>query len=131
MDLFISDYRKFIGVIFLGVGSTLIVTFLVWVYLKLNKVIKEKRALSVKQARLIDLTMEEKAILSDYIFGKTRTQILPITSGVVSGLVSAKIIYRSAGTIRFPDCAHNIQPWAWEYLRLNSYLLEQILTGPG
>ena len=70
--------------------------------------------------RLQSLTDEEIHILSAYIMRKTRTQYLSIQSGVVKGLVHDNIIYRSSnvGSLEYGAMAfaHNIQPWAWEYL---------------
>jgi hypothetical protein len=69
---------------------------------------------------LRELTDEEIQILSAYIARKTRTQYLSIQSGVVKGLVQDNIIYRSSN-VNSPEYgplvfAHNIQPWAWDYL---------------
>lgn len=76
--------------------------------------------------RLHDLTLEEKQILRIYISGNTRTQDLLIQDGVANGLVSAKIIYRSANVgSMMGGFAFNIQPWAWVYLKENPHLLEE------
>jgi hypothetical protein len=74
----------------------------------------------IRKRRLRNLTDEEIQILSAYIARKTRTQYLSIQSGVVKGLVHDNIIYRSAsvGSLEYGGAAfaHNIQPWAWNYL---------------
>lgn len=77
--------------------------------------------------RLHRLTVEEKQILRQYVNGQTRSVHLSINSGVVSGLVSEGIIYRSSdlsnphyGRTAF---AYNIQPWAWDYLNKHGDLL--------
>ena len=77
-----------------------------------------------REKRLHSLTDEEIKILSGYITEKTRTCYLDINDGVVSGLVIAKIIYRSSNISSFfTTFAYNIQPWAWEYLNKNRHLL--------
>ena len=77
--------------------------------------------------RLNRLTIEEKNILRGYIEGQTRSVDLEINSGVVKGLVAEGIIFRAsslsnpyAGLFAF---AHNIQPWAWDYLNEHRDLL--------
>jgi hypothetical protein len=74
----------------------------------------------IRKRRLRNLTDEEIKILNPYIMRKTRTQYLSIQSGVVKGLVHDNIIYRSAnvGSMEYGGAAfaHNIQPWAWDYL---------------
>jgi hypothetical protein len=81
-------------------------------------------ALRRGRKRLQTLTLEEKRILAGYIGHQTRSRYLSIQSGVVKGLVHEGIIYRSSN-ISNPQLgdfessfafAHNIQPWAWEYL---------------
>jgi hypothetical protein len=80
-----------------------------------------------RKKRLHCLTIEEKYILSAYIEGQTRSMELPIQSGVVAGLVHAKIIYRATSLSNsmagFAAFAYNIQPWAWDYLNKHSDLL--------
>jgi hypothetical protein len=85
------------------------------------------RFLRTGKKRLHRLTIEEKQILRGYIEGQTRSMDLSVTDGVVNGLVHERIIYRSsnlsnsmAGFLAF---AHNIQPWAWDYLNEHRDLL--------
>jgi hypothetical protein len=95
-----------------------------------NYILKKYRTrmfIGAGKKRLKTLTNEEKEILREYILRQTRTIHLDHRSGVVSGLVTSGIIYRSSnisswehGSFAF---AHNIQPWAWNYLNKNhSYL---------
>ena len=85
------------------------------------------RFLRAVKKRLHRLTIEEKQILRGYIEGQTRSLDLDIRSGVVKGLVGEHVIYRvssisnpMAGLTAF---AHNIQPWAWDYLNDHPDLL--------
>lgn len=80
-----------------------------------------------RKKRLKFLTAEEVQILRQYIEGETRTLYLSIQSGVVKGLVHDQVIYRSS-SVSSPEYgvaafAHNIQPWAWEYLNEHRDLL--------
>jgi hypothetical protein len=81
-------------------------------------------AMWARKKRLHRLTAEEVQILRQYIEGQTRTNYLDINDGVVSGLISEAIIYRSANVSTFfTTFAHNIQPWAWNYLNKHRNLL--------
>jgi len=78
------------------------------------------------QQSLHSLSSEEKEYLNRYISNNTKTQYFDVRDGIACGLVGSHIIYRSsnlghAGTWNF---AHNIQPWAWEYLQKNKHLLK-------
>jgi len=74
--------------------------------------------------RLRNLTAEERELLAKYVDGGTRSQDLDIRDGVVQGLADAGILYRSASVSKFyTSFAHNIQPWAWDYLTENPALL--------
>jgi Super-infection exclusion protein B len=87
------------------------------------------RFLRSARKRLHSLTLEEKQILAAYLARGTRTLYLSVQSGVVKGLVHENIIYRSSnvnnaeyGALAF---AHNMQPWAWDYLNDHP----EVLTG--
>lgn len=75
--------------------------------------------------RLHNLTEDEKQILRFYLAKQTRANVLRVDDGVVQGLVSAGIIYRSVsmGTVS-EGFAHNISDFAWDYLHENQQLLE-------
>jgi hypothetical protein len=106
---------------YFGIAVVLLITIVI---AKIIGVADEKlidwRLDRIRKRRLRNLTDEEIKILSAYIMRKTRTQNLSIQSGVVKGLVHDNIIYRSAsvGSLEYGGAAfaHNIQPWAWEYL---------------
>ena len=83
---------------------------------------------STRKAKLAlhDLTPREKEILSYYIINNTRSQSLPINSGVVRVLESRLVLIRASnmshpGSMGFD---YAIQPWAWDYLRKNPHLLD-------
>jgi hypothetical protein len=75
--------------------------------------------------RLNCLTEDEKQILRFYIEKRTRANVLRYDDGVVQGLVSSGIIYRSAslGDIN-GGFAYNISDFTWDYLTVHFHLLE-------
>ena len=89
---------------------------------------RQDASLRAARKRLHHLTADEKEILRQYVHGQTRTAYLSVQDGTVTGLTHEDIIYRSAqlsvprvGVAAF---AHNIQPWAWEYLNEHPELLD-------
>ena len=84
---------------------------------------RERVSLRASRARLHNLTPEEQALLRGYLERQTRSANLDIMSGVVSGLVSTDILYRSSNLGRTSTFAHNLQPWAWDYLNEHPELI--------
>lgn len=87
---------------------------------------KIKRHFNLKkyQQRLHNLTIEEKALLSEYIDRNTRTTSIECSNGVAKELESAMVIRRASNMAHYHDVfPYNIQPWAWEYLTKNPGLL--------
>lgn len=126
----VSQYRSYIGVIFLLSTGLLFTSWLIALYEWLKERLDQFRCQNLRKERLHDLTDEERRILCGYIYGKTRTQYLNILQdGVVNGLVNEQIIYRSS---RFPipgsrgRVAFNIQLWAWKYLNQRPELLHYV-----
>lgn len=125
LDLFIADYRKYIGVVFLGVNVLLLAHVFSFTYSYFSKKVGDIRFLRKRRKRLHSLTDEEKSILSGYISNNTRSQDFECTNGVVLGLEMEKIIFRvSSLSSYFTNFPYNIQPWAWEYLKENPELLK-------
>jgi len=74
--------------------------------------------------RLHSLTENEKQILRFYIAKQTKSNTLRFDDGVVQGLVSANIIYRSTDFGNMVEgFSYNIQDFAWERLNENPNLL--------
>jgi hypothetical protein len=75
--------------------------------------------------RLNRLTEDEKQILRFYLAKNTRANMLRIEDGVVQGLKADGIIFQSAslGNV-LEGFAHNISDFAWNYLQVNSHLLD-------
>lgn len=129
-----EPYLPFISVLFIA-ASVQFATQMAMKGLAWNKGRRRKEAALREQAKLLQtLTAEERAILRNYVDGKTMTQRLNVDSGVVNGLVAKGVIYRATNraTSGFADrtyygvvygCDHNMQSWAWEYLNGHPELL--------
>ena len=127
----LKDFRQqsqpYLGGVFLLCSCILIVQagMALWKWSKEHY--SQHRSLRSAQAKMRVLTPEEKELLREYLQAKTKSRYLPMASGVVAGLIHADIIYRAAnigragsGDFKF---AHNIQPWAWEYLNKHPEIL--------
>ncbi|HID0768134.1 TPA: super-infection exclusion protein B [Clostridium botulinum] len=129
IEIFVVNNKAYIGI-------ALILSFLyvlVEIFLQIYKVIKNKIGqhgnLRFMRKQLYDLTNDEKRILARYIVNETKTQKLSYANGVVRGLESFKIIFRSSNVGTYGMLfSYNIQPWAWEWLNKHPELLEPELS---
>jgi len=119
-----TTYKPWIGLGFIISASLLIANSSFYTFKWVKTRLTWRKNLAKCQSYLNDLTSDELEILREYIGTQSKTQYLPIDSGVVQGLVNNKIIYRSANVGDIVDgWAFNIQPWAWDYLNVNLHLL--------
>ncbi len=122
---FVQNHRSMIGLV-LVVSMPL---FLVSIFADIFAIIKEwwrkRQYYKSMTKRLNSLTEDEKQILRYYFAEQTRANTLRIDDGVVQGLVSKGIIYRSTslGTV-LDGFAHNISEFAWDYLQMHPHLLK-------
>lgn len=114
---FRSDYRLVLGLGLILSSAALITRLINSALDPVKTAIRERRSLNRRRERLRSLTPEERDVLRPYIQNDTRTQYLKLESGIVSGLQSVGIIYRSANIGNLGGWAYNIQPWAWDYLK--------------
>ena len=122
LDLFLNDYRKFVGVFFLLTVFLLFAHIIGFLKIKYEKHTNSKKL----KKRLFELTVIEKKILSKYIDNNTRTEYFNFTDGVILGLVHEHVLYRTSNISDNPPVfPFNIQPWAWDYLRKHPELLKQ------
>ena len=133
-----EDFLKFIGVFEFAqdnrsmVGLTLVVTVSLFAVsmvadgISLIKGSWQTRGFYLRVTeRLNCLTEDEKQILRFYIAKQTRANVLRYDDGVVQGLVSDGIIYRSASLGNMLEgFAHNISDFAWDYLNVHPHLLQ-------
>jgi len=118
---FRTEYRKFLGPLFLVTFSYIIARF----YLILHKSLKSKKRLKEYQDRLHSLTPEEKGFLLPYIKNEKNTIHSEIGDGIASGLERKTIIYQPAQVFNaLRGIPYNLQPWAREYLDENYELLD-------
>ena len=128
---FRSDFRPWIGIVFLAYASVLLTRggndSFSWV----KKKIVLRKSVERMQKRMNDMTPAEENILRKYVTEETRTQRLRVSDGVVQGLVQAGVLYRSTtvgdtGPGGPPVFDYNIQPWAWDYLWKHPELLSSL-----
>lgn len=129
---FVNRYRGALGGIFIGSLVGLFVSAMLYVAQAVTNWHKSRQQIAGLQRRLRLLTPQERRVLANFLVRQTKTQVLAINSGVTQGLVHAGIIYRSANISNSghwePSFAHNIQPWAWDYLQTRQRLLEPELS---
>ncbi len=107
------------------IGAAFVIFLSLWIGFGIAasaNILKEKiaRCLSRRRgiARLNQATPDERRFLATYLETESRTQMVSVTSGVVNELVAAGIIRQASNLSPTPTCfAHNIQPWAWNYLK--------------
>ena len=120
-----EDHRSWIGVIFLASFSLLLVCIGVYAVQKGKRWLFRIQSRRIVKERLHSLTEDEKQILRYYIYEKTKTNVLQIGDGIVNGLESSRIIFRStnAGSL-IGGFSYNITDFAWDYLNKNQRLLD-------
>jgi hypothetical protein len=122
---FRTEYRTGIGLLWILSLSGLVVTAGKSAFEWIKAEITFTRRIRRLQKRLHRLTLPERAILRKYIMQDTHTQYLSLRDGVAQGLVQKRIIYHPLNS--FGDVSslpHNIEPWAWEYLKKHPELLK-------
>lgn len=124
LDNLDKDYRPYIGGVFLISTGVVVVAIFRWIVMFALACVHDRGIKQKAIERLNSLTEDEKQILRYYISQKTRANTLRVDDGIVQGLVSAGIIYRSTqlGSL-LEGFSHNIQDFAWEYLQEHSNLL--------
>jgi hypothetical protein len=126
LEAFIDSYRMYLGVVFLILLAATLPTPIHCLARHFINKFRANRELKRWQARLHDLSREEKDVLRHYVQNDTRTHTLDATDGIAVALESAKIIYRASNMAQeYTDFAYVIQQWALDYLRKNPGLLKQ------
>lgn len=125
-----AQYRIWFGGVFMVGGTSLVLHAGRAVYDRMFDYLKRKRRARDLLLALERLTPEEKEILARYVKGDTKTQYLNCTDGVTLSLEHAEIIYRASSLSREGFVfAYNIQPWAWNQLKLRPELLKGAARG--
>ena len=77
------------------------------------------------------MTPDEKAYLVPFVLQQENTQYFLIEDGIAGGLIAKGVLYRSSNVGSLVSgWAHNIQPWAREYLTEHAELLEGARAKP-
>lgn len=120
VDIFREKYRIFLGPAFLLTASFCIAR----IFVHFKRTADEKKKLKNRQKALHNLTPEEKGYLVQYIENGQNTIYVGIDDGVMGGLLAKGITYRASNVgDLLRGVAHNLQPWAKEYLEKNPELL--------
>lgn len=123
LNTFVNSYRPYIGAMFVVSLAISVVSAASAALKFISPWVVQAYWIHGGRKRLRALNPEEKELLSHFIVNKTRSQHLPIQSGVVSALVQEKVLIRASSVGDIYGFDYNIQPWAWEYLNENPHLL--------
>jgi hypothetical protein len=119
--VFRDSYRTYLGPAFLLALALLITK----IALGIRASCRHRRRTRAMFEQLHLLTAEERGYLCRFIFGGVNTIYVGIQDGVAGGLVVKGILYRASSIGSMLDgFAHNLQPWAREYLEQHPELLE-------
>ena len=115
----------YIGIVLVLACALLVTSFVSFSYSWSEKQILRLRLKRFRVQSLSDPPSREEGTWLFHL-RKTKTQRLPLESGVVAGLEARQIIARAtivshSGT----DFDYNIQPWAWNHLNKNRNLIEE------
>jgi hypothetical protein len=120
-----EEYIVFISIIFLF-SSVILLNHIIFGFFSFINTLFLKRKIKKRiYKKLNNLTEDEKQILRYYIGKNTRANTLRYDDGIVRGLESDFIIYRSSSMGNLLEgFAYNINDLAWNYLNKNYHLLE-------
>lgn len=120
-----ASYRGIIGGAFIFSWSYLVVNFLWWLWKEVSATWLSRKKRLAREKRLHNLTPEERSYLAPYVLEDINTQKFEIEDGIIGGLLSKEIVFRSSGVFDMIEGApYNIQSWAKDYLRDRPALLE-------
>lgn len=125
LDSVVNANRQYVGGVFVIAICLLIVSVLASLVQFVKPWVTQVFWIKQHVKRLHLLNPEEKKLLAYYIINQTRSQALDYRSGIVSALVREHILVRGSN-VGYPggfNFSYVIQPWAWEYLNENRYLL--------
>ncbi len=130
LDLFIEQYRIWVGVVLLFFLGTGVSPVFPWAAERSKNLWLKRKRVQWAKRRAADLTPEEKKVLRKFVVENTRSRDLNVQNGVVSGLIKVGFLELAfdvsyggqRGSFTFPV---NIQEWAWNYLRENPHLLAE------
>lgn len=120
-----ASYRGLIGGAFIVSWSYLTVNFLWWLRKKASTTWLSRKKRLAREKYLHNLTPEERGYLAPYVLENINTQKFEIEDGIIGGLLSKEIVFRSSNVFDMSEgVPYNIQSWAKDYLRDHPALLE-------
>ena len=121
---FAQTHRSWLGASFIISSALTVISFVRWIGTWSVAFFLAGRTKRAALKRLHNLTEDEKQILRYYLANDTRGNTLRYDDGVVQGLVTAHIIYRSANMGNMLEgFPYNIANFAWDYLQKHPDLL--------
>ena len=129
LDLFVNEYRIWVGVAFLFFLATGLMPVIPWIFNFIKKRYQKRVAHRQLAQNLKELTPEEKDILRRYIESDTKAQDLNIQNGVVGRLLKIGFLELGfsvsyggrLGSYTFPV---NMQDWLWKELKKHPEYLQ-------
>lgn len=130
VDDLIKEHKKYIGLAFMASSSIVCAKLILLAFGFISKKIQAKIKLSkIKRKReevLENVTLDEKIYLARYIIDQENTCYFDIKDGISGGLRVKNIIYAPSGFFGGSSLAHNLQPWARDYLLKNPNFFDEI-----
>lgn len=129
LDLFIEEYRIWVGVAFLFFLATGLLPVFPWLFETAANRHKERRFLRQQLRFLGKLTQDEKGVLRLFIDNGTKAQDLNIQDGVVRRLMKIRFLHLAytisyggrKGSHTFPVA---IDDWVWDEIKRSPEYLE-------
>jgi hypothetical protein len=124
VDSIAASHPQAVGIVFLASGLFTCTYIFDWT----ARIIR--RALARRQSRkcITALTYAEKKVLQPFLVNQTKSRPLSLADGVVRGLESKGIIYRSTDAGRLgplgPTFAFSMEDWVWSKLMERPELIE-------
>jgi hypothetical protein len=121
---FRDSYRSYIGIIFIISWCYLGVQFVWYIKSRVQKWYIGYQKDKIRINRLESLTPEERGYLAPYIQNNINTQRFEVDDGIIGGLETKEIVYRSSNAGDIYGFPYNLQEWAREHLTQHPGLLE-------
>lgn len=126
-----DQYRAYVGLAFIASSALLFAQALAAGAQMTRRAYRRRRMRESDRELLHTLTPDEKAYLLPFVIGGQNTLYFRAQDGVAGGLVAKKILYNSSSLgSMLSGFAHNLQPWARDYLEKNPHLLDGANMAP-
>lgn len=114
----VQNYRPWVGIVLVFTSALIIVAMAIEITKWGKRWWSKRKFYGCVIEKLNSLTEDERQILRFYIEKQTKTNYLGMDDGIVQGLISAGILYRSAPVGNPLAYPHNINDFAWNYLNV-------------